>query len=145
VKNSAEVLAELQKGNARFWMGTSAHPERTAFERRSLIMAQYPNAAVLGCADSRVPTEIVFDQGLGDIFTIRVAGNAVTGGAAAAPVQNAVHHLNVKVVVVMGHEGCGAVKAACLPLEKVCSSTSKYIKNDLSLQCANASITPHAD
>lgn len=108
-----EVLATLQKGNMRFWTGAAHRPEKSAFERRALISKQFPVAAVLSCSDSRVPTEIVFDMGLGDIFVIRVAGNCLDT-APLASLQYAVKHLKVKVVVIMGHEGCGAVKAAGL-------------------------------
>mmetsp|Transcript_21314 Transcript_21314/g.56423 ORF Transcript_21314/g.56423 Transcript_21314/m.56423 type:complete len:350 (-) Transcript_21314:284-1333(-) len=111
-----QVLAELQRGNARFWMGGATRPEKSAFERRALISKQFPLTAILGCSDSRVPTEIVFDQGLGDMFVVRVAGNCLED-ATAASLQFAVKHLKVKVLVVMGHEGCGAVKAAGLPAE----------------------------
>ena len=76
-KTPATVLAELQRGNTRFWMGQAMRPEVSAFERRALIMKQHPSVAILGCSDSRVPIEIVFDQGLGDIFVIRVAGNCL--------------------------------------------------------------------
>merc|ERR1712226_465936 len=71
-RQPADVLTELQRGNARFWTGVAHRPEMSPFERRALIMQQWPTTAVLGCADSRVPVEIVFDQGLGDIFTVRV-------------------------------------------------------------------------
>jgi len=113
-----EVLGRLQRGNARFWTGNAVRPEKSAFERRALIMAQFPTTAVLGCSDSRVPVEVIFDQGLGDMFVVRVAGN-VLETATKASLQYAVHHLKVKVLLVMGHEGCGAVKAAGLPLEKI--------------------------
>merc|ERR1719310_2165164 len=106
-----EVLANLQKGNMRFWTGVAFRPEQSAFERRALISKQFPLVAVLSCADSRVPTEIVFDVGLGHMFVIRVAGNCLDT-AAMASLQYAIKHLKVKVVMVMGHEGCGAVKAA---------------------------------
>mmetsp|Transcript_69989 Transcript_69989/g.177649 ORF Transcript_69989/g.177649 Transcript_69989/m.177649 type:complete len:153 (-) Transcript_69989:839-1297(-) len=66
-----EVLAELQKGNTRFWTNRANRPEKSVFERRALISRQFPSVAVLGCSDSRVPTEMIFDQGLGDIFVIR--------------------------------------------------------------------------
>jgi len=115
VKQSPEqVLASLQRGNARFWMGHATRPERSAFERRALICKQFPSTAILGCSDSRVPVEIVFDQGLGDMFVVRCAGNCLEMGTTAS-LQYAVHHLKVKVLVVMGHEACGAVKAAALP------------------------------
>lgn len=113
-----EVLAELQKGNVRFWTGQGNRPEKSAFERRALISMQFPNTAILGCSDSRVPLEIVFDQGLGDLFVIRVAGNFLDT-ATSGSLQYAVKHLKVKVLVVMGHEGCGAVKAAQLPLDAI--------------------------
>jgi carbonic anhydrase len=115
----AMVLANLQQGNARFWMGVAQRPEMSAMERRAMIMQQFPKAAILGCSDSRVPIEIVFDQGLGDIFAIRVAGNAVGGQSVPASIEYAVNHLKVKLVVVLGHEGCGAVRAAMLPAEQI--------------------------
>ena len=68
-----EVLKRIQEGNARFWMGLAERPEMSAMERRALIMQQTPKVAILGCSDSRVPIEIVFDQGLGDVFAIRVS------------------------------------------------------------------------
>lgn len=117
-KTPSEVLAELQRGNARFWTGNAKRPEKNAFDRRSLIMQQFPCVAVLGCSDSRVPTEIVFDQGLGDMFVVRVAGNCLDTSTSAS-LEYAVHHLKVKVLLVMGHEGCGAVKAAGLPMEQI--------------------------
>jgi carbonic anhydrase len=121
VKNARspkEVLAELQKGNARFWTGAATRPETSAFERRGLIKSQFPTIAILGCSDSRVPVEIVFDQGLGDMFVVRVAGN-ILDTATAASIQYAVVHLGVKVLVVMGHEGCGAIKAAMRPKQDI--------------------------
>jgi len=111
-----EVLAELQRGNARFWTGKASRPELSAFERRALLKTQFPTVAVLGCSDSRVPVEIVFDAGLGDMFVIRVAGNCLDTSTMAS-LQYAILHLKVKVAVVMGHEGCGAVKAAQGALE----------------------------
>mmetsp|Transcript_83153 Transcript_83153/g.209606 ORF Transcript_83153/g.209606 Transcript_83153/m.209606 type:complete len:330 (+) Transcript_83153:99-1088(+) len=117
-KTPGEVLAEIQRGNARFWTNSASRPEKSAFERRGLISKQFPSVAVLGCSDSRVPTEIVFDQGLGDLFVIRVAGNALDT-ATLASLQYAIHHLMVKVVMVLGHEACGAVKAAQLPTDKL--------------------------
>jgi len=113
-----EVLQNLQRGNARFWTGTANRPEVNAFQRRALIMQQFPSTAILGCSDSRVPTELIFDQPLGELFVVRVAGNAL-GLAPKASLQYAINHLKVKVLLVLGHEGCGAVKAAELPVEKI--------------------------
>eukprot|EP00929_Paragymnodinium_shiwhaense_P089395 TRINITY_DN4954_c0_g2_i1.p1 TRINITY_DN4954_c0_g2~~TRINITY_DN4954_c0_g2_i1.p1 ORF type:complete len:307 (+),score=84.38 TRINITY_DN4954_c0_g2_i1:102-1022(+) len=117
-KTPQEVFAELQRGNMRFWTGAAARPEASAFERRALIAKQFPSVAILGCSDSRVPVEIVFDVGLGDIFVVRVAGNCLDT-ASMASLQYAVHHLKVKVLMVLGHEGCGAVKAAGLPAAQI--------------------------
>jgi carbonic anhydrase len=108
-------------------MGSATRPEVSAFERRALISLQYPSVAILGCSDSRVPIEIVFDHGLGDIFVIRVAGNCLDTTTTAS-LQYAINHLRVKVIVVMGHEGCGALKVpyptlAPLPMH-FCASTS---------------------
>eukprot|EP00656_Telonema_subtile_P054390 TRINITY_DN8123_c0_g1_i3.p1 TRINITY_DN8123_c0_g1~~TRINITY_DN8123_c0_g1_i3.p1 ORF type:complete len:393 (-),score=76.54 TRINITY_DN8123_c0_g1_i3:144-1322(-) len=122
-RTPAQVLGDLQRGNARFWLGQSAQKHSSAFERRALIMKQYPSCAILGCSDSRVPIEIVFDQGLGDMFVIRVAGNCLDTTTRAS-LEYAVHHLQVKVLMVMGHEGCGAVKAAGLPLQEIEAESS---------------------
>ena len=111
-----EVLRSLQRGNTRFWMGKATRPEASAFERRAMIMAQHPSVAILGCADARVPIEIIFDQGLGDIFTIRVAGNCLET-CTMGSLEYAVIHLKVKCVVIMGHEGCGAIQAARMPVK----------------------------
>eukprot|EP00440_Ansanella_granifera_P071833 gb/GFBE01077952.1/.p1 GENE.gb/GFBE01077952.1/~~gb/GFBE01077952.1/.p1 ORF type:complete len:484 (+),score=109.53 gb/GFBE01077952.1/:1-1452(+) len=113
-----EVLQSLQRGNARFWTGNATRPEKSAFERRALIASQFPSTAILACSDSRVPTEIVFDCSLGDMFVCRVAGNCLDT-ATTASLQYAVKHLEVKVLVVMGHEGCGAIKAAMQATEKI--------------------------
>jgi carbonic anhydrase len=87
-----------------------------ANQRRAQILSQSPFAIIVGCADSRVPTEIVYDQSLGSLFVIRVAGNIVEP-ATAGSVEYAVDHLKSRLIVVMGHEGCGAVAAAMLPDE----------------------------
>ncbi len=112
--NPVEALRALKSGNARFYGGVARRPEMSANERRSQILSQTPFAVVLGCSDSRVPTELVYDQGLGSIFSIRVAGNVVEPGTSGS-IEYAVTHLKSHIVVVMGHEGCGAVKAALLP------------------------------
>lgn len=115
-RNPQEAIRALKTGNARFFSGTAQRPELSAAERRAQILAQTPFAVVLGCSDSRVPTEIIFDQGLGDLFITRVAGNIVDT-ATVGSVEYAVEHLKTHLVVIMGHEGCGAVKAALLPAQ----------------------------
>ncbi|MCA1615260.1 MAG: carbonic anhydrase, partial [Acidobacteria bacterium] len=107
-------LRALKTGNARFFGGQARRPETSAAERRAQILGQTPFAVILACSDSRVPTEIVFDQGLGTLFITRVAGNIVETGTTGS-IEYAVNHLKTHIVVVLGHEGCGAVKAALLP------------------------------
>ena len=103
--------SRMLAGNRRFAEGKPEHPWQDAETRESLIDAQQPQAAVLACADSRVPPEIVFDQGLGDLFTVRTAGQMLDE-AVVASLEYAVTTLGVHLLVVMGHEGCGAVRAA---------------------------------
>lgn len=105
------AIQALMDGNARFFSGNASRPELGANERRAQIIGQTPFAAVLACSDSRVPVELVFDQGLGQLFVVRVAGNVV-GESGLGTLEYAIKHLDVHLVVVMGHEGCGAVAAA---------------------------------
>ncbi len=105
------ALGRLRAGNARFTAGTSRHPHDTRAWRQRLAAGQHPFATVIGCADSRVPPELLFDQGFGDLFTIRVAGQAVEDNVLGS-VQYATLHLHTPLVVVLGHAECGAVKAA---------------------------------
>jgi carbonic anhydrase len=116
-KTPEEALNLLRAGNARFFSGEPKSIGMAANARRAQIMAQTPFAVILGCADSRVPVEIVFDQGPGDIFSIRVAGGVVEP-ATLGSVQYAINHLKVKLIVLLGHEGCGAVAAAMLTPEE---------------------------
>jgi len=104
------ALERLLEGNLRFVEHRPEHPRRDAAQRAMLRKGQRPFAAILGCADSRVPVELVFDQGLGDLFSVRVAGN-VASKTVIGSIEYAVSVLDVKVVVVLGHEGCGAVQA----------------------------------
>jgi carbonic anhydrase len=106
-----EALAELVQGNARFVNGELLQPHRELERVRQLAAKQEPYAAVLGCADSRVPVEILFDEGFGDVFVVRVAGNLATP-VEIASLEYAVAVLGTKVVMVLGHDECGAVKAA---------------------------------
>ena len=106
-----EALARLKEGNARFVSGnTQLDPHFMRKERDQLVGGQAPFAVVLGCSDSRVPVEIVFDQGLGDLFVIRVAGNVVALSQIGS-VEFAAVNFGVRLVVVLGHTQCGAVKA----------------------------------
>jgi carbonic anhydrase len=107
----AEALARLQEGNRRFVAGEAEHPHQSPDRREELAGGQRPFAVVLGCADSRTAPEFVFDQGLGDLFVVRVAGNIVEDGGLAS-IEYALEHLGARLIVVLGHESCGAVKAA---------------------------------
>jgi carbonic anhydrase len=104
------ALARLKAGNARFVAG-KFKANNSAARRVELDKGQYPIAALLCCSDSRVPPETVFDQGLGDIFIVRLAGNVLDDDALAS-IEYAVAVLNVPLLVVLGHSSCGAVKAA---------------------------------
>ena len=118
IGGTEEAIRALKDGNARFFSGEAARPELGANERRAQIMGQTPFAAILACSDSRVPVELVFDQGLGQLFVVRVAGNVV-GEAGLGSLEYAIKHLDVHLIMVMGHEGCGAVAAALLPPEQL--------------------------
>jgi carbonic anhydrase len=108
----AAVLERLLAGNHRFVEGKREHTYRERERRAALVEEQRPLAAVLGCSDSRVPPELVFDQGLGDLFTVRVAGNTAADALVVASVEFAVSVLGVGAIVVLGHERCAAVEAA---------------------------------
>ena len=108
---ASAVPAELKAGNQHHVQHHYAHPHESDTRVRELVSGQHPHAVVLSCADSRVPPEIVFDQGLGDLFTVRVAGN-IAGDAEIASIEYAIEHLHTPLVVVMGHQSCGAVAAA---------------------------------
>lgn len=110
------ALEQLVEGNRRFVAGTSKHGHQSAAYRHELTATQHPFATILGCSDSRVPVELVFDQGFGDLFIVRVAGNVV-GTDDLGSIEYAVHHLHTPLVLVMGHESCGAVTSALLSAE----------------------------
>jgi len=106
-----EALKRLVDGNARFLRGEARFPTLKKEVLAELARAQHPYATILGCSDSRVPPELLFDTGFGELFVIRVAGNTI-GTEAAGSMQYAGTHLHTPLFVVLGHEGCGAVHAA---------------------------------
>lgn len=109
--SATQALARLQEGNLRFVNDREQSMSEISAQRRSeLTEGQEPFAILLGCSDSRVPAEIVFDQGLGDLFVIRVAGNIVAPSLVGS-VEFAAEHFGTRLVVVMGHTQCGAIKA----------------------------------
>ena len=109
--SAEEALARLKAGNARFLRGEQRFSRTSREVLASLAQGQRPYATILGCSDSRVPPELVFDAGFGDLFIIRVAGNIVSPEVMGS-IQYAGTHLKTQLFVVLGHEGCGAVQAA---------------------------------
>ncbi len=107
----AEAVSKLKEGNGRYTSGNLEHPGQTTERRAELAKDQHPFAVILSCSDSRVPPEIVFDQGLGDLFVVRVAGNVIDDHGLGS-IEYAVDHLGTRLIVVLGHQSCGAVKAA---------------------------------
>jgi carbonic anhydrase len=107
----AAPLDQLVAGNKRFVNGQATHSNQDADRRTEVAAGQHPFAIIVGCSDSRVPPEIVFDQGLGDLFVVRLAGNVVDADALGS-IEYAVDHLHAPLVVVLGHDKCGAVQAA---------------------------------
>ena len=108
--SAAEAWERLVLGNKRYVSGKMAHPRENKKRRAEIAKMQKPFVIILSCSDSRVPPEILFDQGLGDVFVIRTAGNVVDS-IALGSIEYAVEHLGVKLIVVLGHERCGAVSA----------------------------------
>lgn len=105
------ALERLLEGNRRFVEGKRQNPNQSRLRLQETAVAQYPFASILGCADSRVPAEIVFDQGLGDLFVVRVAGN-VASQTAIGSLEFATAVLGSQMIIVLGHSRCGAVQAA---------------------------------
>ena len=108
---SDAALTRLLEGNQRYMRHGERHPDQSSARQKELLGGQHPFAVILGCADSRVPPELLFDQGLGDLFVIRVAGNIVDD-AILGSIEYAIEHLGTKLILVLGHEKCGAVSAA---------------------------------
>jgi carbonic anhydrase len=138
IVSPADAISRLKEGNGRFTAGNLQHPHESSAERKymatnsyenadmiflgitdvqaakrraELAKSQHPFAIIVSCSDSRVPPEIVFDQGLGDLFVLRVAGNVINDESLGS-IEYAVDHLAVRLIAVLGHQRCGAVKAA---------------------------------
>ncbi|MET0757394.1 MAG: carbonic anhydrase [Mycobacterium sp.] len=114
--NPVSAWKALKEGNERFVRGQPEHPSQSIDHRASLAEEQKPIAVVFGCADSRVAAEIIFDQGLGDMFVVRTAGHVIDS-AVLGSIEYAVAVLNVPLIVVLGHDSCGAVKATLAALD----------------------------
>ena len=108
--SAKEALTKLKQGNKRFAQQHMKHPDSNKKRRIEMLKGQHPFVAILSCSDSRVPPELIFDQGLGDIFEIRNAGNVLNKHVIGS-IEYAVMHCGVKLVVIMGHQDCGAINA----------------------------------
>lgn len=133
-KNAYEALARLLRGNERFVAGSLLANHQSADWRKGLVGDQHPFATILSCSDSRVPPELLFDAGFGDLFVNRVAGNIVDTDNLGS-IEYAVDHLHTPLVLVMGHDGCGAVTAAL-------GSKSEQIKEAKEIQTLLSHILP---
>lgn len=120
------ALQKLMSGNQRFVNHQPQYPDQSALRLQEVAQAQHPFATILSCADSRVPAEIVFDQGIGDIFDVRIAGNIATHEAIGS-IEYAVVLLGSPLLMVMGHERCGAVTAA-VQNESLLGDISTFVK-----------------
>ncbi|MCV7346922.1 carbonic anhydrase [Mycolicibacterium rhodesiae] len=116
--NTSPITAwkALKEGNERFVAGQPQHPSQSIEDRARLAGGQTPTAVIFGCADSRVAAEIIFDQGLGDMFVVRTAGHVIDS-AVLGSIEYAVGVLNVPLIAVLGHDSCGAVKATLSALD----------------------------
>ena len=123
--DAIHALARLREGNRRFASNQDRLPSQPS-HRAALVNGQAPFAIILGCSDSRVPAEIVFDQGLGDLFVIRVAGNIVAPSQIGS-VEFAVSKFGTRLVVVLGHSRCGAVEATLEELRRPSAKQSRYL------------------
>ena len=127
--SAQEALDRLREGNRRFVSGVSGREAFTSQAQRSEVAArQEPFAIILGCSDSRVPAEIVFDQGLGDLFVIRVAGNIVAPSQIGS-VEFAAERFGTRLVVVLGHTSCGAVLATIEELQQPTANRSRNLRS----------------
>ncbi|HKH83265.1 MAG TPA: carbonic anhydrase [Gemmatimonadales bacterium] len=124
---ATEALQRLQEGNRRFMANVSGESYRAQSRRAELTKVQEPFAIILGCSDARVPAEIVFDQGLGDLFVIRVAGNIVAPSQIGS-VEFAAARFSTRLVVVLGHSECGAILATLEELRRPTENQSKNLQ-----------------
>lgn len=121
--SAEEAMQKLIQGNERFIKLKEKHPDNSKKRRHEMLKGQHPFVVILSCSDSRVPPELIFDQGLGDIFEIRNAGNVLDEHVIGS-IEYAVMHCGVKLIVIMGHQDCGAIAATLSG-----KSETKYIKS----------------
>lgn len=121
--SAEQAIEKLKQGNKRFVELKLKHPDSDKKRRKEMQKGQHPFVVILSCSDSRVPPELIFDQGLGDIFEIRNAGNVLDDHVIGS-IEYAVMHCGVKLIVIMGHQDCGAIAATLSGV-----SETKYIKS----------------
>ena len=126
--NAIDALTRLREGNRRFVTGQSSTAALSRSAREALVAGQEPFAIILGCSDSRVPAELVFDQSFGDLFVIRVAGNIVAPSQVGS-VEFAASRFGTRLVVVMGHSQCGAITATLEELQGRATSQSRNLRS----------------
>lgn len=126
--SAREALERLREGNRRFMSGVRSGDLTSPTRRDELVSGQEPFATILGCSDSRVPAEIVFDQGLGDLFVIRVAGNIVAPSQVGS-VEFAAARFSTRLVVVLGHSQCGAVLATLEDIQQTTENRSRNLRS----------------
>jgi carbonic anhydrase len=136
-----EVLEKLINGNERYRNDQAVCPDRFGERRASLANKQKPFAVIVGCADSRVAPEIIFDQGIGDLFVVRVAGNVV-GPFELDSIEYAINHLHASLIIVLGHENCGAIETVLSgkgsDIEFVAQEIKKNIKKHTNISLEQA-------
>jgi carbonic anhydrase len=145
----SEAWRELVAGNTRFVSDESKHPNQNVDRRKSLAAAQVPFAALFGCADSRLSAEIIFDVGLGDLFVVRNAGQVIAETILGS-LEYAVEVLKVPLILVLGHDECGAIRAAINSSQGNLAAKGRYIQHIVAaiqptVTSANAKGTPHID
>lgn len=126
-------LQRLKEGNKRYVQDQLKHPDRTFSRRQALVSKQKPFAVIVGCADSRVAPEILFDQGIGDLFVVRVAGNVI-GSTELDSILFATTALGSDTLLVLGHEGCGAVQAVLDDQDAAIPAVAKLIRPAINRQ-----------
>ena len=124
----AKAWADMIAGNQRFVAGEPAHPRQDVDRRNDLLEAQNPSAALFGCSDSRIAAEIIFDKGLGDLFVVRNAGQIISDSVVAS-LEYAVSVLEVPLIIVLGHDNCGAVNEAITMLGPDATPLPPHISN----------------
>ena len=126
--NASEAWATLVRGNENFVAGTPAHPRQDAELRRSVASAQHPFAALFGCSDSRLGAEMIFDVGLGDLFVVRNVGQVIARTIVGS-LEFAVEVLKVPLILVLGHDSCGAVRASMDAVDGKLNVGGEFIEN----------------